>query len=118
MIDSLLIVVIDHGPAGGSRIAAHSIMLPIKRSLRNMCVVEINGFLPDYTSKSYTLYIVLTVGNGQQGQCMRENNMKEQQHSLMSRLGAPNPRICSRSIIQPGRNRRCKSNAQSGLGQV
>ena len=34
--------------------------------------------------------------------------MMEQQHSLMSRLGAPNPKICSMSI-QHGRNRRCRA---------
>ena len=74
------------------------------------------GFL-GITHMNYIYAIVLVVGNGQQGQCMLENDMKEQQHSLMSGLGAPNPRICSMSI-QPGRNRRCKSNAQSCLGQV
>ena len=36
------------------------------------------------------------------------NNMKEQQHSLMSGLGAPNRRICSMRI-QHGRNRRCRA---------
>ena len=34
--------------------------------------------------------------------------MKEQQHSLMSGLGAPNRRICSMRI-QHGRNRRCRA---------
>ena len=34
--------------------------------------------------------------------------MKEQQHSLMSGLGARNRRICSMRI-QPGRNRRCRA---------
>ena len=81
-----------------------------------MCVVEIKGVL-GITHLNYMYAIVLVVGNGQQGQCMRGNDMKEQQHSLMSRLGAANPRICSKSI-QHGRNRRCKSNAQSCLGQV
>ena len=61
MIDSLLIVVIDHGPAGGSRIATHSIMLPIsKKKLRNrciMCAVEIKGLLG--TAHLYYIYMQL-----------------------------------------------------------
>ena len=59
-----------------------------------MCVVEMKGFL-GITHLNYMYAIVLVVGNGQQGQCMLENDMKEHQHSLMSGLGAPNPRICS-----------------------
>ena len=88
----------------------------LEKYVHYICVVETKGFL-GITHLNYIYAIVLVVGNGQQGQCMLENDMKEQQHSLMSGLGAPNPRICSKSI-QHGRNRRCKSNAQSCLGQV
>ena len=60
VIDSLLIVVIDHAPAGGSRIAAHSIILPIfrQKSLRNMCIICVCGrnkrIFRDYTSELHT----------------------------------------------------------------
>ena len=68
MIDSLLNVVIDHGPAGGSRIAAHSIMLPISKKeilekyVHYMCVVEEKGLL-GITHLNYIYAIVLMVGN-------------------------------------------------------
>ena len=71
----------------------------LEKYVHYICVVETKGFL-GITHLNYIYAIVLVVGNGQQGQCMLENDMKEHQHSLMSGLGAPNPRICSMVEIE------------------